>query len=66
MNALKASLNEIDQGKDQEGDIAPKIEVTEDDFTVALSKVFPSVSKKDEAKYKALQSSLRKTRSSIQ
>jgi ribosome biogenesis ATPase len=42
-----------------------KIEITSDDFDLALSKVFPSVSKKDELKYQSLESSLRKTRASI-
>lgn len=35
------------------------------DFTVALQKVFPSVSKKDELAYKHLENSLRKSRSQI-
>jgi hypothetical protein len=35
------------------------------DFTVALTKVFPSVSKKDEHSYQSLEKSLRKSRSHI-
>jgi hypothetical protein len=42
-----------------------KVEITQEDFDLALTKVFPSVSKKDEAQYKSLESSLRKTRASI-
>lgn len=43
------------------GDVKIKME----DFTSALDKVFPSVSKKDELSYRSLQSSLRKKRSHI-
>ena len=35
------------------------------DFKLALTKVFPSVSKRDENSYKALEGSLKKTRASI-
>jgi len=35
------------------------------DFTVALQKVFPSVSKKDELAYQHLEKSLRKSRGHI-
>jgi hypothetical protein len=35
------------------------------DFTSALTKVFPSVSKKDELSYQLLEKSLRKSRSHI-
>ena len=35
------------------------------DFESALTRVFPSVSKRDEASYKALEGSLKKTRASI-
>jgi len=39
--------------------------VTQEHFDLALTKVFPSVSKKDEMQYKSLEGSLRKTRASI-
>jgi len=39
--------------------------VTQKDFILALTKVFPSVSKKDELSYRALEGSLRKTRAQI-
>jgi hypothetical protein len=48
-----------------ETDSSDKVEVTQEDFNLALTKVFPSVSKKDELQYKSLESSLRKTRASI-
>ena len=41
------------------------IQVTMKDFTVALQKVFPSVSKKDEMLYSQLEKTLRKSRSHI-
>jgi hypothetical protein len=39
--------------------------ITNEDFDLALTKVFPSVSKQDELKYKSLEGSLRKTRASL-
>ena len=42
-----------------------KVLVQMKDFTLALTKVFPSVSKRDERLYKALEGSLKKTRASI-
>lgn len=42
-----------------------KVLITREDFNLALTKVFPSVSKKDELQYKSLESSLRKTRASL-
>ena len=44
-------------------DEGPKISMR--DFTKALSKVLPSVSKRDELLYKSLEGSLRKSRSSL-
>ena len=44
---------------------AGKIQVAMKDFKLALTKVFPSVSKRDENSYKALEGSLKKTRASI-
>jgi ribosome biogenesis ATPase len=41
------------------------IKISQSDFKEALTKVFPSVSQKDERIYKSLQSSLRKTRAAI-
>jgi hypothetical protein len=41
------------------------LKVEHRDFILALQKVFPSVSKKDEQSYKALEGSLRKTRAQI-
>ena len=41
------------------------LKVHHKDFVLALTKVFPSVSKKDELSYKALEGSLRKTRAQI-
>jgi len=43
-----------------------KIQICMKDFHVALSKVFPSVSKKDEQAYARLETNLRKTRSHIE
>lgn len=42
-----------------------KIQICQSDFRNALTKVFPSVSKKDELLYSKLENSLRKTRSHI-
>jgi hypothetical protein len=42
-----------------------KILICHSDFLNALTKVFPSVSKKDELSYARLEHSLRKTRGSI-
>jgi len=57
MSALKARM----QSDNQEG----SAHVEHKDFILALSKVFPSVSKKDELSYRALEGSLRKTRAHI-
>jgi SpoVK/Ycf46/Vps4 family AAA+-type ATPase len=52
-----------------ESDVADEsteqIFITMRDFTVALQKVFPSVSKKDELAYQHLEKTLRKSRSHI-
>jgi ribosome biogenesis ATPase len=45
--------------------ITKDVKITQEDFGVALTKVFPSVSKQDEQRYKSLESSLRKTRAAI-
>jgi len=42
-----------------------EVRITNEDFNLALTKVFPSVSKKDEMQYKSLEGSLRKTRASL-
>lgn len=55
LNALKLNL----EGKDDD------LFITMRDFTVALQKVFPSVSKEDELSYRSLEKSLRKTRGHI-
>jgi SpoVK/Ycf46/Vps4 family AAA+-type ATPase len=61
LNALKTNLMES-----KENDNTTKqIFITMRDFTVALQKVFPSVSKKDELAYQHLEKSLRKSRSHI-
>ena len=41
------------------------IQIGESDFEAALSKVFPSVSKRDEMAYARLQTTLRKSRGQI-
>ena len=61
LSALKATM---DIAQAQAGD-SEKIQVTMKDFKLALTKVFPSVSKRDENSYKALEGSLKKTRASI-
>lgn len=61
MAALKAQFAVEEKGiKD-----SLPLKVHQKDFTLALTKVFPSVSKRDELSYKALEGSLRKTRSQI-
>ena len=55
MSALKAQLL-------SDTDNTDPLKVQHKDFMQALSKVFPSVSKKDELSYRALEGSLRKTR----
>lgn len=57
LNALKNNLDDKSS--------TDQIFITMRDFTVALQKVFPSVSKEDEMAYQALKSSLKKTRSHI-
>lgn len=42
------------------------VKITRQDFMSALSKVFPSVSKRDEIAYAKLQTSLRRTRGHIE
>ena len=55
-----------DSGKDQgKSAQTEKVSVSMKDFTRALTRVFPSVSKRDEQSYKALEGSLKKTRASI-
>ena len=54
----------MDIAQAQAGD-SEKIQVAMKDFKLALTKVFPSVSKRDENSYKALEGSLKKTRASI-
>ena len=57
MSALKASM--------AASEAQAEIRINQKDFISALTKVFPSVSKKDELSYRALEGSLRKTRASI-
>ena len=59
MCALKAQLL-----TEASTDAGP-LQVQQKDFQWALTKVFPSVSKKDELSYRALEGSLRKTRGHI-
>lgn len=59
LNALRINL--LESVENQEN----KIYITTRDFAVALQKVFPSVSKKDELAYQHLEKSLRKSRSHI-
>jgi SpoVK/Ycf46/Vps4 family AAA+-type ATPase len=63
LNALKTSLFETKSSA--VADVEIQLFITMRDFTVALQKVFPSVSKKDELAYKHLENSLRKSRSHI-
>jgi ribosome biogenesis ATPase len=58
MSTLKSSLQDI-------SGLPATLKVLHKDFISALQKVFPSVSKKDENSYKALEGSLRKSRASI-
>lgn len=61
LNALKANIEKEGVGSE----LTALIEITMRDFTIGLSKVFPSVSKKDEQQYMLLEKSLRKSRSHI-
>jgi len=56
LNALKTNLMDSNASQTEQ------IYITQRDFLVALQKVFPSVSKKDELAYQHLEKSLRKSR----
>mmetsp|Transcript_32370 Transcript_32370/g.49533 ORF Transcript_32370/g.49533 Transcript_32370/m.49533 type:complete len:423 (+) Transcript_32370:996-2264(+) len=57
---LSALRRQMEKGEDTEA------KIMESDFVSALTKVFPSVSKKDEAVYRSLQTNLRKSRGHIE
>ena len=61
LRALVKKESENPEAKPTEG----KVLVQMKDFESALTRVFPSVSKRDEASYRALEGSLKKTRASI-
>lgn len=61
----EAQLSALKQAMESNLEDGSKILIRQDDFHIALSKVFPSVSKKDEQAYAKLETSLRKTRGHI-
>ena len=61
----EAQLSALKTAMDNNVDDTAEILICHKDFMTALSKVFPSVSKKDEAIYARLETGLRKTRSHI-
>ena len=66
--AQLCTLRELVKKESKDGqkpDEQEKVLVHMKDFNSALTRVFPSVSKRDEASYKALEGSLKKTRASI-
>jgi len=59
LNTLRSAMKVTDPK------LQKNVQVHHKDFVAALQKVFPSVSKRDELSYKALEGGLRKSRSSI-
>lgn len=67
MTTLRALVKRDDILKDSGEEVQPSVaaKVNMKDFEEALTRVLPSVSKRDEALYKSLEGSLRKSRSAI-
>ena len=73
MNTLRALVKRDEAAMQQSKDNPEQVQavavetpkVSMKDFRVALTKVLPSVSKRDELLYKSLEGSLRKSRSNI-
>ena len=61
----EAQLSALKAAMDSNVEDHQAILIAQSDFRNAMSKVFPSVSKKDEALYARLETSLRRTRSHI-